>query len=78
MTCSYFAIVFRKQYDFLLDSLGIPSLEIKAIEPGQGWVGQLRSTMLSRARLPLLRSCRGILKDDGQTVLGGTKDSRYD
>lgn len=36
MTCSYLAIVFRKQFDFLLDSLAIPSLQIGVLEPGQG------------------------------------------
>lgn len=36
MTCSYLAIVFRKQSDFLSDSLRIPSLQIKMLEPGKG------------------------------------------
>lgn len=47
MTCSYLAIVFRKQFGFLLDNLAIPSLQVGVLGPGQGEAGQLQSTMPS-------------------------------
>ena len=72
MTCSYFAIVFRKQFDFLSDSFRIPSLQIKALEPRKGWAHQLSCTMLLAQQQDLLsvKSSRGSWEDGGQASLG--------
>lgn len=76
MTCSYFAIVFRKQFDFLSDSLRIPSLQIKSLEPRKGWAHQLSSTMLLAQMQDLLsvKSYRGSREDGEQAAPGGCKN----